>query len=364
MLTSTYLRFRYCVNVGASERPGVVMAERNAAMRKREPSMLDVGRHAGVSGQTVSRVANGHDNVDPATRERVIAAMRELGYRPNAAARALRSGRFRSLGVILFSLSLYGSNRTLEAVATEASARGYNLSLLPLASITQQAVSGAFDRFQEQAVDGVVIVVDALPLDMRELELPAGLPVVVIDASEHRGATLIDNDQAHGAELATRHLLDLGHRTVHHLAGPADSAAASVRSAAWRAVLTERGAPVPDLVAGDWSAQSGFEAGMTLATDESVTAVFAANDQMALGLLRALRLAGRRVPEDVSVVGFDDMPEAAQFDPPLTTVRQNFDALGEQAVRHLVSEIERRTEAARHVVATKLIVRESTAEGH
>lgn len=324
--------------------------------------MRDVAARAGVSGQTVSRVANGRANVDPVTRARVVEAMRALDYRPNAAARALRSGRFRTIGVITFSLSLYGSIRMLEAVASEAASRGYSLSLMPLDAVSQVAVDGAFDRLQEQAVDGVVVVVDTLRLDALPLQLPSTLPVVVVDAVGSEAATVINNDQANGVRLATEHLLDLGHSTVWQLAGPAESAAADVRIRAWQHALQERGIRPPAPVRGAWTAASGYAAGKVLAADPAVTAVFAANDQMALGLLRALHEAGRRVPEDVSVVGFDDMPEAADFTPPLTTVRQGFDQLGSLAVDCLVASIEGTPRDGVLTVPASLFVRASTAQ--
>ena len=331
------------------------------AARRREASMREVAALAGVSGQTVSRVANGRTNVDPDTRARVLDAMRQLGYRPNAAARALRSGRFRTIGVITFSLSLSGSVRTIEAVAAEAARRGYALSLMPLAVGTPDDVARALERLQTQSVDGVIVVVDAQRLDASPLVLPSTLPVVLVDSTPVPERTVVDNDQARGARLATDHLLDLGHASVHHLSGPADSIAATVRVDAWRAALAARGITASDPIRGDWTAASGHDAGVTFAADPAVTAIFAANDQMALGVLRALREAGRRVPEDVSVVGFDDMPEAADFSPPLTTVRQDFAEIGRTAVDALVTAIEREPAPGLVTIPTTLVLRSSTA---
>lgn len=337
-------------------------AEETPVRRKRGPSMADVARLAGVSGQTVSRVANGRHNVDAITRDRVLAAMREVGYRPNGAARALRNGQFRSIGVIVFELSSFGNTRTLDAIAAAATLSGYAVNLMPvLDGATQSALTGAFDRLGEQAVDGVVILIEAHRLDEAEVQLPDGLPVVVIDSNADFDYPIVDTDQAQGARLATEHLLDLGHRTVWHLGGPAASFAASRRLRSWRQTLLDRGCPVPPALVGDWSAGSGYEAGRELAADPEVTAVFAANDQMALGLLRALHECGRAVPGDVSVVGFDDMEEAAHFWPPLTTIRQSFAEVARRAVDALISEIQ----AGEHhhqpvAVGTELVVRAST----
>jgi DNA-binding LacI/PurR family transcriptional regulator len=329
---------------------------------RRGPSMADVAREAGVSGQTVSRVVNGRLNVDGATRERVLEAMRRVGYRPNSAARALRNGRFRSIGVIMSALSTFGNSRTLDAVASAAVARGYSITLMPVGQPTQGAVTGAFSTLNEQAVDGVVILIEQHELDRSEIELPAGLPVVVIDSTPRTDYTMVDNDQAHGAELATTHLLELGHDTVWHIAGPRSSYAAERREQAWRATLRRHGRRIPPVVVGDWSADSGHTLGATLCADPAVTAVFAANDQMALGLLRALHEHGRAVPADVSVVGFDDMAESAHFWPPLTTVRQSFADVGRRAVDTLLAEIASGDrEVTSIIVPTTLVVRSSTA---
>lgn len=337
-------------------------ANETPVRRKRGPSMADVAQLAGVSGQTVSRVANGRHNVDAATRDRVLAAMRQVGYRPNSAARALRNGQSRSIGVIVFGLSSFGNTRTLDAVATAATASGYAVNLIPVPDATQSALAGAFDRLGAQAVDGVIILIEAHRLDEADVRMPDGMPVVVIDSNADLDYPVVDTDQAQGARQATEHLLDLGHKTVWHLGGPEDSYAASRRLRSWRQTLIDRGCPVPPVLTGDWTAGSGYEAGRRLAADPDVTAVFAANDQMALGLLRALHECGRAVPENVSVVGFDDMEEAAQFWPPLTTIRQFFAEVARRSVDALVEEIQ----AGEHhhqpvAVGTELVVRASTA---
>lgn len=328
----------------------------------RRPSMADVAREAGVSGQTVSRVVNGRHNVDDTTRQRVLQAMRRVGYRPNSAARALRNGQFRSIGVIMSALSTFGNSRTLDAIASAAVARGYSITLMPVGQPTQGEVTGAFSKLDEQAVDGVLILIEQHELDRSEIDLPAGLPVVVIDSNPRTDYPMVDNDQAQGAELATTHLLELGHDTVWHIAGPRHSFAAEHREKAWRAALRRHRRRIPPVVAGDWSAESGYALGTTLCRDRAVTAVFAANDQMALGLLRALHEHGRAVPGEVSVVGFDDMPESAHCWPPLTTVRQSFADVGRRAVDTLLTEI---TSGVREVtsilVPTTLVVRSSTA---
>jgi DNA-binding LacI/PurR family transcriptional regulator len=196
-------------------------------------------------------------------------------------------------------------------------------------------------------------------------ELPSDTPLVAVGAGGDVPFPAVAVDHRAGAERAVRHLLSLGHETVVHLAGPADWVDASGRVDGWRAALEAAGREVPEMPAGDWSARSGYEHGRQIAADREVTAVFAANDAMALGLLRALREAGRDVPGEVSVVGFDDVPEAAYFPPPLTTVRQNFAEVGRRAFDLLIERIgaaraaEPRT-GTRRVVEPELVVREST----
>ncbi|KQM82541.1 LacI family DNA-binding transcriptional regulator [Agromyces sp. Leaf222] len=329
--------------------------------RRRAPSMADVAREANVSGQTVSRVSNGRDNVDAITRDRVLAAMSKLGYRPNSAARALRTGRFRSIGVIMFTLSSFGNMRTLDAITIAASAAGYSLTLIPVPHPTKGEISVAFDRLADAAVDGVILVVEAHLFDESDVELPDGLPAVIIDASGDERFPGVDTDQAHGARLAVQHLLDLGHDTVWHVAGPDRSYSATRRRDAWAATLAEHGASAPPVLEGDWSTEAGYELGLELAANPAVTAVFAANDQMALGVLRAMHETGRAVPGDVSVVGFDDMAESSSFWPPLTTVHQYFGEVGRRSVEALLHEVEAGERRANSLVDVELVVRHSTA---
>ncbi len=323
--------------------------------------MEDVAREAGVSGQTVSRVVNARGYVGAATRERVEEAMQRLGYRPNSAARALRSGRFRTIGVVMFSFSSYGNQRTLDAIAVRAAGLGYALTLIPVESDARDTVAGAFRRLEEHAVDGIIIVIEAHQLDEADVEIPQGVPVVFVDSNRGAEHPFVDTDQAQGARLATEHLLDLGHETVWHVTGPARSYSAERRREAWQQTLEARGLRVPEPLQGDWSARSGYEAGLRLRELDEVTAVFAANDQMAIGVLRAFREAGRDVPGEVSIVGFDGLPDAAQLWPPLTTVQQHPERVGALAVDVLVAELDEGERLETPLVGTELVVRGSTA---
>jgi len=325
--------------------------------------MVDVARLAGVSAQTVSRVSSGYPGVLDETRQLVLAAIAELGYRPNSAARALKSGRFHTIGVIMFTLSSFGNMRTLDAVAMASAEAGYSITLIPVTRPTQGAVAGAVNRLAEQAVDGIVIIMEAHMLDRIAVTVPTGLPVVIVDSDAGSRYTVVDTDQTEGARLATQHLLDLGHHTVWHIAGPESSFSAGRRTASWRNTLKAAGAAVPPVLEGDWSAQSGYAHGVTLAADPSVTAIFVSNDQMALGVMRAMHEAGRRLPADVSVVGFDDMRESEDFWPPLTTVHQDFAQVGRLCIEKLLRQIDSpgASTPGTTIVPTHLVLRGSTA---
>ncbi|MFG6402858.1 LacI family DNA-binding transcriptional regulator [Microbacterium sp. P04] len=327
--------------------------------------MADVAARAGVSGQTVSRVVNGSPRVDPATRARVEAALAALGYRPHAAARALRTGRSQTIGVIVSTLASVGNSRMLEAVARAAADRDYALTVVTLGANGREALAGAFDRLRGQGVDGALVLNEASAL-AREAEPPRGLHLVVVDSPADDRFAVVESDHEGGARTAVEHLVALGHETVWHLAGPEASYAAAARERGWRAALEGAGVIAPPVVRGDWSSASALVVGGSIADRPDVSAVFAANDQMALGMLRALAEAGRPVPGSgpggVSVVGFDDVPDAAQYAPSLTTVRQDFDALGHRAVAALAEGVESGVAPAGvSTVPTELIVRASTA---
>jgi len=325
-------------------------------------SMVDVAVLAGVSTQTVSRVANGSPDVRAATRRHVVAAMNELGYRPNSAARALRRGSFRTIGVITFSLSSLGNMRTLEAIALHAARQDFAITLIPVTAPAQAGIQGAFSRLGELAVDAVIAIMEIHLLDAATITIPPGVKVVVVDSDAGDGYSVVDTDQADGVRKAVQHLLDLGHETVWHVAGPEESFASKRRATAWRTILTTAGRPVPPVIRGDWSADSGYEAGLRLADEPGCTAVFAANDHMALGVLRALREKGKSVPEDISLVGFDDVPEASSYAPPLTTVHQNFASVGKRCVDNVLQQIRTNTtEPGVTLVSSRLVIRQSTA---
>ncbi|WP_086599934.1 LacI family DNA-binding transcriptional regulator [Streptomyces swartbergensis] len=326
---------------------------------------MDVARLAGVSQKTVSRVFNDEPYVSADVRRRVLDAAEELGYRPNNAARALASGRTRSIGVVTLGTALYGPASLIMGIERAARDTGYALRVVNTMEGDPAGVAGAVESLLDQGVDGIVV---SEPIDEGhdgDLSARLDMPVLVLGAppipapralAAGTGADLM-------ARAATEHLLELGHTTVHHLAGPQRWYAARDRLEGWRAALTAHGRTVPPVVEGDWSAASGYAAGRELASDGEVTAVFAANDDMAIGLIRALAEAGRRVPEDVSVVGFDDIPVAPYVTPPLTTMRQPFDAVAQEGLKRLVHAIEnpQALPLAASDPPVDLVIRSSTA---
>jgi DNA-binding LacI/PurR family transcriptional regulator len=330
--------------------------------RRRTAVMADVAKLAGVSHQTVSRVVNGSAHVRPETRRRVVAAMGELDYRPNPAARALVTGRSRTLGVVSFDTTLYGPASTLYAIEQAAHAAGYFITIVSLTMLDRVSVLGAVERLRVQGVDGVLVITPQEGAADALVNLPAGVPVVAVEAGRPNSVPLVAVDQFAGAASATRLLLDLGHPTVWHVAGPSDFLEAQQREDGWRSTLEKAGAEIPRMLTGDWSPRSGYRAGLQLAANPKVSAVFVANDQMALGVLRALNERGREIPREVSVVGFDDIPEAQYFTPPLTTVRQDFGEVGRSSLRMLLELMQRSGHPPQRVtIAPELVVRRSTA---
>jgi DNA-binding LacI/PurR family transcriptional regulator len=323
--------------------------------------MADVARLAGVSHQTVSRVLNEHPNVRPLTRDRVLAAIRELAYRPNAAARTLVTRRTHTFGVITADTMLYGPTSMLYGFE-RAAHDSYFVSVASLPALDRRSMLDAVDRFLGQGIEGIVVIATVDTAVAALAHVPPEVPLVAVGCGTRASVTSVAIDNVAGAATATRYLLGLGHQSVFHVAGPANCLDARERAEGWRQALRETGADEPALLVGDWSASSGYRLGTQLADDPGLTAIFCGNDTMALGVIRALAERGLRVPEDVSIIGFDDVPEAGYYRPPLTTVRQDFGEVGRQALSTLVDRMSGAIPAGPRVrVAPELIVRASAA---
>jgi DNA-binding LacI/PurR family transcriptional regulator len=264
--------------------------------------------------------------------------------------------------VVSFDTTLYGPASTLFGIERAAHDAGYFVSIVSLKSLDRASVVSAVERLRDQGVDGIVVTAPQESAAHALTHLPTDVPIVAAEAGPDDSVPLVAVDQFAGARAATNHLLELGHRTVWHISGPSDWLEAQDRVDGWRSTLEDAGAAPPPVLVGDWSPRAGYVLGQALAAKDGVTAVFAANDQMALGVLRALSEEGVKVPDRISVVGFDDIPESEFFSPPLTTVRQDFDAVGRHCIEALLRQIDSGPVAyERLVVPPAFIVRSSTA---
>lgn len=327
----------------------------------RNPRMIDVARLAGVSHQTVSRVLNESNVVGPELRERVTNAIQLLGYKRNTSARALATNRTMNLGVVCFGIAQYGPSLALIGMSESARQAGYATSLVSLPEINRDSVREALEHLVDIAVDGIAVIAPVKGATDAVMGLSANIPLVAFEPGAGHGASSVAIDEVQGARLATRHLLDLGHKTVWHVSGPDGWLATDARILGWRAELAAQGRVAHCVVKGDWSSASGYRAGQIIVGNRDITAVYVANDQMALGVLQALHEAGLAVPRDISIVGFDDIPESPYFQPALTTVRLDFKAIGHLSVARLLKMVRGEELPPSPMLQPELIVRASSA---
>ncbi len=332
----------------------------NSARPPRAPNIRDVARAAGVSHQTVSRVINGHPALRDSTRQRVLQAMEELRFRPNRAARALVTSESRTIGALVSSGAEYGPSASLRAVETAADEAGYVVDTAHIDHADRASIESALDRMVAHAVEGLVILApQSRTLEVIE-QLSIRIPFVTVH-SLHSEDHRMSVDQLAGARSATRHLLELGHQRVVHVPGPEGWVETDARRQGYREEMAAWGFEPVVVPAGAWTADSGYRAGLGLRGRRGFSAVFSGNDHIALGLVHAFVEAGQDVPGDVSVVGFDDVPEAAHFLPPLTTVRQDFPELGRRCMAVLLAELRGEQPVRPGDVEPVLVVRDSTA---
>ncbi|MBO9577229.1 MAG: LacI family DNA-binding transcriptional regulator [Microbacteriaceae bacterium] len=324
-------------------------------------NIRQVAALAGVSHMTVSRVLNDSPNIRPETRAKVLKVIDEVKFRPNSAARALATKRSKRIGVIVDSAVEYGPGSTLRGVEEAAREAGYTVSSVTLAHTRDESPHEAVEHLTSQGIDALCVIAPrSSSVDVLR-EITGGIPVLVVKADADASFLTGSVDQRRGATLATEHLISLGHREILHVAGPLDWLDARARERAWHAAVRKAGLREHPVVVGDWTSDFGYEFGRSVRSAPPFTAIFAANDQMALGLLHGLREAGLDVPGDVSVVGFDDLPDARHFLPPLTTIRQDFHALGVRTVESLRASLEGTPLKHGFKIAPELVVRASTA---
>jgi LacI family transcriptional regulator len=319
-------------------------------MNNKRITIRDVAKAAGVSAQTVSRVLNNRPDVARETRERVQHIITEMGYAPSIIARSLSRGRSNTLGVIGYGLAYYGSSSTLTGIESKANELGYSLTLSLIDRVEPSRVDSILYDLLSQRVEGIIW---AVPGDVKtskwltEKFSAVEIPLVYINRGPTKSDFIAALDNRLGGRLATEHLLKQGYQRVGIITGPVNWWEARGRSAGWREVIEAAGYSDIDrlIVEGDWNPPSG-EVGLQTLLDQNpnLDAVFISNDQMALGALQVARRQGLRVPEDLGIVGFDDIPEAAYFFPSLTTVRQNTRKLGALAVERISALIQARQE--------------------
>jgi DNA-binding LacI/PurR family transcriptional regulator len=331
-----------------------------ASRPSRAATIYDVARSAGVSHQTVSRFLQGYEGIRPNTRQKVEQALDELGYRPNLTARSLKSGESQRIGALTHEISQVGPARIVEGASAAAREAGYVLDIVSLDTRKPSAIEESLALITQHNLAGVLAlgVTDEMTREFEAtaFRVPAYVAVETDGLSDDPRAAL----SRVGIPALIRHLTDLGHRRFVHLAGPREWSASRNRIRAYESAVKTMGAQSVAVLHGDWSAGSGYRAIADLEAIPDATAFVAANDQMALGAMLALKEAGLRIPEDVSVVGIDDISEAAYLDPPLTTVRNDFDGQGRAAVHQLLALIENTKASPTFVAPPLLVVRKSS----
>ncbi|ULH17183.1 substrate-binding domain-containing protein (plasmid) [Deinococcus sp. KNUC1210] len=333
-------------------------------LRPKATTILDVAARASVSHQTVSRVLNDHPAVAPATRSRVLAAMHDLDYRPNAAARHLAGRRGHTVGVLVYGVSYFGPTQMLASVEQAARARGYSVTVIFVHDLSVQGIEEGVRALRAGRVDGIIMITPLHQVEAsRHHEILDDVPYVLVDAEPMPDRAVVAIDQFAGGRAAALHIALLGHRRIAVLRGPDEWYDATSRYQGTLSLLAQRRLLPVLTLSGDWTAASGYQVTCdALAQGAAFTALIAANDQMAVGAMRAIQETGKVVPADVSVIGFDDLPESAYFNPPLTTVRQDFRALGAASLERLIDLIETpQQNPPSSVLVPTLTIRGSTA---
>jgi len=328
----------------------------------KKANIYDVAELAGVSHQTVSRVLNNHSSLKPETREKVERAIVQLEYRPNQAARQLVTSKSRLIGLLVSGTELYGPSGILKSIESEARTEGYFVVTISVLSREPKSWLGAIDQLRGLNIDGIITV--ALPREVID-EVERALPdaaLVVVDTEPSKDFDVINIDNLNGGILATEHFISLGHEQIAHICGPESQYEAEQRKSGYLKVI-KKAKLKPQILQGDWSTSIGLELGLELFSQKvPPTAVFCANDHLALGVIKAASLKGLRVPHDVSIIGFDDIPEAQFLIPSLTTVKQDFIELGKIVISRVLENLKGESSHETLLVQPTLTVRDSTAQ--
>lgn len=330
----------------------------------KRPGLHDVAKLAGVSHTTVSRVLNDRQYVSPKTKKKVEKSMEELGYRPNLLARSLVSQSSATIGVLIISDSnLVGSLKILSEISVEATKASFLTTITTFDRSDSRSLKEAMYRLLDQRLAGMVVI-SARKEGLDEvLELAQGLPLVFCKAGPENFSYRIKLENETAAYQATRQLLSLGHKKIAHFTGPHGLIDSDERQRGFERAMKEAGLSADMIYEGDWSADSGYNLGKTLiASGKKFTAVFSGNDKMALGLIHALNQNGLAVPQDISIIGFDDLEESKHFRPALTTVRQDFGEFGSRAIAMLRAQMVGDREPRFEPLNPELVIRSSCSQ--
>jgi DNA-binding LacI/PurR family transcriptional regulator len=329
-------------------------------MSEKKPNIYDVARLAEVSHQTVSRVLNNQPNIRPATRARVEAAMAQLGYQPNPAARSLVTAKSNMLGLLVSDTGLYGPAGMLNAMERSARQAGYFAITVAVRFDSPESWAEGLQHLSRMHVEGIATIALQSEVIKMAAKIMPNIKLVAIDTDDQANrVNSVGIDNLGGGHMATKHLIELGHKKILHIMGPATSSEAQNRRRGYEQAMVEAGLE-PATVQGDWTAETGFRIGIELNLElTGYTAIFTANDQLSLGLMKAFNMRGVKVPADISLVGFDDIPESPYFNPPLTTIRQDFNQLGEVAIEMLLSDLAGTKRKKFEALKPNLVVRDS-----
>lgn len=330
---------------------------------KRAASIYDVAKLAGVSHQTVSRAINNADNIREETRQRVLDAMAELKYQPNRAARSLATSRSKLIGVLTSDAGIFSAEDLRLSIDTETRAEGYFAIAVRVDAEQESSIENALNQLSELGIEAIIVVAPQSKVVDVAKRFDRNMPLVTIDFIDRPDIFSVSIDNYSGARIATKHLIQNGHQNILHVAGPKNQYESMERTRGYRDEMLASGLEPLELIQGDWTSETGFKIGNDLASRVGeFTAIFACNDNLALGMLHAFSATGITVPDQVSIVGFDDAPESAYFNPPLTTMHQDFGVVGRRAVALLFEEIAGVANIRREQVLPTLTERRSVAK--
>lgn len=327
----------------------------------RPANIYDVAKHAGVSHQTVSRVLNESERVAGKTREKVEQAITELGYQRNNAARSLVTSQTRMIGVVITNTGFFGPNSTMRAMEEQARANGYFAISVSVDPESPESIEAGIRQMKDLGVDALVMIAPQIVSLEIARPLLGGVPIVILDFSQEAGLFSVTIDDYQGAKKATRYLVESGHKNLLHITGPAGWFETDARIRGFEDACTEAGIEPMNAIQGSWESETGYRLASQISKTEA-TAVFCANDQLAIGLMRGLHELGVAIPNEISIVGYDDLPESRYLTPPLTTIRQDFEQLGKRLITLLLEELAGDTTVRRETIEPELVIRGSVSQ--